>query len=189
MVLKFQEVQPGNTLDELYNTLKSLVVVEVAQYKIESDHPLTEYPFHEESKFHEFFESFSEYASPLWSARLGTHWDFSKVPFRKSSTTLDGVYKILRTGGAHSETHLKHEALAIVERFKIRFQKGATSLLIFEVAHYKLANDNGGSGFVISLGNLGEVSSFFEQLGWDDLIFIINPKHNILYVIACTDSD
>jgi hypothetical protein len=189
MVFSFHEIQPGDTLDELYNTLKSLVVVEVAQYKIQSDIPLTEYPFHEESAYHEFFESFSQYANPLWSSRLGVQWDFSRVPFRKSSSKLDGVYKILRTGGAQSETHLKDDALAIEERFRIKFQKGASSLLIFAVGHYKLSNDNGDSGFVVSLGNLGEISPFFEQLGWDDLIFIINPKFKTLYVIACTDED
>jgi len=185
----FQEVQPDHALDDLYNTLKSLVVVEVSQYKIESDTPLVDYPFHEEEKFREFFHSFSTYANPLWSSRLGITWDFSRVPFRLSTTKLDGVYKILRTGGAHSETHHSGEALQLEETLRIAFQKNAPSLFIFAVAHYKLSNDNGESGFVVSLGNLGEISPFFEQLGWDDLIFVINPKYKTLYVIACTDSD
>jgi hypothetical protein len=189
MLLSFKEVTPDSALDELCSTLKSLVVIKVGQYRIDSDIPLSEYPFHDESKYHEFFEAFSQYANPLWSSRVGMNWDFSKIPFRKSSPMLDGVYKILRTGGARNETHHMDEALRIEETLRIAFQKGAPSLLIFAVAHYKLSNENSDSGFVVSLGNLGEISPFFEQLGWDDLIFIINPKYKTLYVIACTDSD
>ncbi|MFW9768492.1 MAG: hypothetical protein ACFFEM_06695 [Candidatus Thorarchaeota archaeon] len=189
MSITFKEIPPDDALEELYNTMKSLVVVEVAQYKIESDTPLVDYSFHEESKFREFFDSFSSYASPLWSSRISMPWDFSKVPFRKSSTKLDGVYKILRTGGAHSETTHKDDALTIEETLRVAFQKGAPTLLIFAVAHYKLSSENSDSGFVVSLGNLGEISPFFEQLGWDDLMFVINPKYKTLYVIACTDTD
>ena len=189
MTFRFKEVQPDEALAELLKTLRFLVVTEVAQYKIESDVSLNEYPFHEEPKFAAFFDSFSEYASSKWTSRVDGNWDFSKVPFRKSTKKMDGIYKILRTGGAQSETYDVSEALTIEETLRIGFQKGADSLLIFAFARYKLSDTKVDTGFTVDLGNLGETSSFFEQLAWDELIFIINPKYSTLYVVACTDTD
>jgi hypothetical protein len=190
MTFSFQEVQPDYALEELYKTLRSLVVTEIAQYEIESDYPLADYPFHEEEKYRVFFDAFSEYASPLWNTRVDGEWDFSKFPFRKSARIMDGIYKLLRTGGASSETHNSDEALTVEEILRIRFQKGAATLLIFAVGQYRLSENENDTGFIApGSGNLGEISSFFEQLAWDDLIFIINPKYRTLYVIACTDED
>ena len=189
MKFSFKEVQPDEALSELLKTLRFLVVTEVAQYKIESDVSLFNYPFDEEQKYRAFFDAFSDYASPKWTSRVDGNWDFSKVPFRRSTEKMDGIYKILRTGGAQSETYNVSEALTIEETLRISFQKGAESLLIFAVPRYKLSSDKADTGYTVDMGNLGEISSFFEQLAWDELIFIINQKYKTLYVVACTDTD
>jgi hypothetical protein len=192
MTFKFTEVEPDNTLNELYQILKALVDTEVAQYDIETDIPLTDYPFQDSSKFNEFFCDLSDYANQHWTSRVNNEWDFSKVPFRKSSDKIDGLYKILRTGGAYSENYQKREALDIEEKFRKQLQKDSSNLFIFSIVNYTISDDKEGQdikGVIVDLGNIGEISSFFEQLAWDDLIFIINPKYKILYVIAFTDTD
>lgn len=192
MNFKFREVETDGTLKELYRILKHLVDTEVAQYDIETDIPLVDYPFQDASKYNEFFCDLSDYANQLWTSRVNNDWDFSKVPFRKSSDKIDGLYKILRVGGAYSENHQKKEAIKIEENLRRHFQKDSPDLFIFSIPDYKFTDDKEGQdikGFTVDLGTLGEISSFFEQLAWDDLIFIINPKYKVLYVIACTDTD
>ena len=39
------------------------------------------------------------------------------------------------------------------------------------------------------LTSLGKISPWFFQIGWDNLIFIINPDMRMMYVIAITDED
>jgi hypothetical protein len=191
-MFKFSECEPDNALKELYQILKGLVDTEVAQYNIETEIHLSDYPFNDRSKFNDFFYDLSEYANHLWALRVNNDWDFSKVPFRKSSGMIDGLYKILRTGGAYSENYSKNEALNIEEKIRRQFQKDSPDLLIFSVVDFEITDDKEGQdikGFILDLGNIGEISSFFEQLAWDDLIFIINPKFQTLYVIVFTDTD
>ena len=192
MTFKFNEMEPDDTLKELRHILKTLVDSELAQYEIETDLPLLDYPFQDSSKYNEFFQDLSDYANQQWSSRVNSDWDFSRVPFRKSSDKIDGLYKILRTGGAYSKNYQKEEALNIEEKIRRQLQKDTPNLFIFSVVSYEITIDKEGQdikGFIVDLGNLGEISSFFEQLAWDDLIFIINPKYRTLYVIAFTDTD
>ena len=192
MIFKFIECEPDNALKELYQVLKGLVDTEVAQYNIETEMHLLEYPFYDQSKFNDFLLDLSEHANHQWALRVNNDWDFSKVPFRKSSHMIAGLYKILRTGGAYSENYSKSEALNIEEKIRRQFQKDSPDLLIFSVVDFEITDDEEGQdikGSILDLGNIGEISSFFEQLAWDDLILIINPKYKILYVIAFTDTD
>jgi len=188
----FREVEPDDALKELHQILKAIVDTELAQYDIESDLLLVDYPFEDPSKYNDFFSGLSEHANQKWATRVNNDWDFSKVPFRKSSDKIDGLYKILRTGGAYSENYHKSEALNIEEKIRRRFQKDSPDLLIFSIVDFEITEDKEGQdikGSILDLGNIDEISSFFEQLAWDDLIFIINPKFHTLYVIAFTDTD
>ncbi|MFX1605420.1 MAG: hypothetical protein ACFFDD_05885 [Promethearchaeota archaeon] len=192
MNFTFRDVEADDALKELRQILKTIVDTEVAQYIIETDLSLVDYPFNDPSKYSDFFHDLSDDANQQWASRVNSDWDFSKVPFRRSSDRIDGLYKILRTGGAYSENYPKGKALKIEDKIRRQFQKDSPNLLIFSIVNFEITDDMEGQdfkGFIIDLGNIGEISSFFEQLAWDDLIFIINPKYYILYVIAFTDTD
>lgn len=196
MKLTFTEEDPDDTLEELASIL-GFVEVEVAQYFVESDEPLEYFDFGNPLEYRKFFAEFAEYANPLWSSKTGVHWDFGKTPFRVSSPTMSGVYRILRTGGAYSggredaENFEKAEAIEIEGRLREEFLKNASRLVIICIVKFDYTND--GSGGVLvdmdSYGELGEISPFFNRVAWDDLIFIINPEYSTLYVIAFTDTD
>jgi hypothetical protein len=192
LIFKFFECEPDNALKELYQALKGLVDTEVAQYNIETEIHLSDYPFHDRSKFNDFFLDLSEHANHRWALRVNNDWDFSKVPFRESSDMIDGLYKILRTGGSYSENYSKSEAQNIEEKIRRQLQKDSPNLVIFSVVEFEITDDKEDQdikGSILDLGNIGEISSFFEQLAWDDLLLIINPKYKTLYVIAFTDTD
>ncbi len=46
-------------------------------------------------------------------------------------------------------------------------------------------------GFIlpVEMLELKKISAFFENLAWDGLMFILNPDHQTLHVIALTDID
>ena len=196
MKLTFAEEDPDETLEELTSIL-GFIEVEVAQYFVESDEQLEYCDFEDPTEYKKFFTQFAEYANPLWSARTGTQWDFGRVPFRDSSSTISGVYRILRTGGAYSGAGKdayaveKTEAIEIEGQLRSGFQKNANSLHIFCIVEFTHTNDAGSSFLVdmTSYEQLGDISQFFNRIAWDDLIFIINPQYNTLYVIAFTDTD
>lgn len=157
---------------------------------IKSNQSLEGPVFENEESYSTFFKLFSDYANPLWRERVCVDWDFAKVPFRRSIERIDGLLKILRTGGAYSEEYTKNEASKIEERFRTEIQRDAPSILIFCIAKYKLYEvDDTVTGYIVQIKDLGHISSFFEQLAWDDLIFIINPRYSMMYVIAFTDTD
>ncbi|MHA2003363.1 MAG: hypothetical protein ACXACG_16050 [Candidatus Thorarchaeota archaeon] len=191
MNLKFTEVDNDETLNELYSIL-DFVEVEVAQYKIDASEPITKYDFKDPEKFKNFFEQFAADANPLWRGRARGEWDFAKVPYRESSATVKGVYRLLRTGGAYSETYEEGKASEIEEDLRKRFKKDSDSLPVFCVVESEYPDDDSTGGFTVDMKAyevLGEISSFFNLIAWDDLIFIINPKYETLYTIAYTDVD
>jgi len=195
MHLTFIEEDPDDTLLELASII-GFVEVEIAQYYVESDGHLENYDFTNIEEYRHFFTDFAEYANPIWSSRTRVEWDFNKVPFRYSSDTIMGFYRILRTGGAYSGDGTnanaleKTEASAIEARLRAGFQQNANSLQIFCVVEF--THMNAGDSFLVDMDSyeqLGDISLFFNKIAWDDLIFIINPEYGTLYVIAYTDSD
>ncbi|MHA2210283.1 MAG: hypothetical protein ACXABV_14055 [Candidatus Thorarchaeota archaeon] len=191
MPLKFTEVENDETLNELYSIL-DFVEVEVAQYKIDASEPIMKYDFKDKKQYKKFFEQFAADANPLWRGRARGEWDFAKVPFREPSDTVKGVYRLLRTGGAYSETYERGKASEIEENLRKRFKKDSESLPVFCVVKTEFPEDDPSGGFTVDMKAyevLGEISSFFNLIAWDDLIFIINPKYDTLYTIAYTDID
>jgi hypothetical protein len=196
MKLTFTEEDPDETLEEL-STILGFVEVEIAQYFVESDESLEDFDFGNPTEYRTFFSQFADYANPLWNSRMRGDWDFSKVPYRYPSDIIKGVYRILRTGGAYSGAGKdanalgKVEALEVEGRLRAGFQKNANSLHIFCIVEFTHTND-AGSSFLVDMASydqLGDISQFFNRIAWDDLIFIINPQYNTLYVIAFTDTD
>ena len=191
MPLKFTEIENDETLNEIYSIL-DFVEVEVAQYKIDTSEPLAKYDFKDPEQYKRFFEQFAEDANPLWKWRTRGEWDFTKVPYREPSDTIKGVYRLLRTGGAYSETYEKSKAMEIEQDLRNRFKKDSESLPVFCVVKSEYLDDDSSGGFTVDMKSyevLGEISSFFNLVAWDDLIFIINPKYDTLYTIAYTDVD
>lgn len=190
MSFTFTEEITDEILDRLVREV-GYVDVKVAQYRIDSEIPLDTYDFQDQEKFRLFFHQFSEYANERWKLATKTEWDFSGFPFRESSEIIKGLFRILKTGGPHGEDHSEDEATRTEERYRKGFQKGSNSLIIFCVVREDLRGEDVSSGFGVSEDILEtkEISPFFEVVAWDDLIFIINPKTNTLYVIAYTATD
>ncbi|MFX1518671.1 MAG: hypothetical protein ACFFCD_01930 [Promethearchaeota archaeon] len=167
MILSFEKIEPDEHLKELKSTLDSLVVAEVAQYQIKSDQSLESFDFENEESYSTFFKLFSDYANPLWRERVYADWDFARVPFRRSNERIDGLLKILRTGGAYSEQYTKDVAYRFEKQFRTEIQRDAPSILIFCIAKDTLSEDDDTvTGYVVQIKNLGRLSSFFEQLSW-----------------------
>lgn len=106
MVFRFEEYDPDKALLDLMNEIL-FVRVDAAQYRIESQIPLTSYEFHIQENYREFFKEFAIYANSRWKdiqAMNGTlsdsllenqltpSWDFSefsrqevRIPLLKES--------------------------------------------------------------------------------------------------------
>lgn len=107
-----------------------------------------------------------------------------------------GLFRILKTGSAYTsaegEPYTEEEAAIIEEKHRKALQRDADSLLIFCYVLDDTRGEDVSSGFGIPKEMLeirDRISPWFEAVAWDDLMFIINPKHNMLYIIAYTDSD
>ena len=71
-------------------------------------------------------------------------------------------------------------------------QGDAATLFIFCYVSEDTRGEDFSSGFGIPEEMLeirDRISPWFEAVAWDDLMFIINPQSNMLYVIAYTDTD
>ena len=187
MDFSFLEKESDETLIELSKTAGALVSTITAQYEIKTDLVLNKEFFQDEGNFSFFFKKFAEYANPFWTKKFNSIWDFSKVPFRESNSRIEGVIKILRTGGPLTEVYEKETAIAMEEEFRREFQGDSSELVIFCIANYEISDES--LSFTVDIKDLSKISNWFELLAWDDLIFIINPKYNSLYVIAFTDED
>jgi len=195
MSFEFEELE----LDELVIDLKNdihFVLVNIAQYRVDSQSKLDSYEFHQQEKYRVFFTQFGEYANPRWKQQTGKDWDFGKFPFRKSDEVIKGLFRILKTGGAYTsaegEPYTEEEAARIEEKHRKALQGDADSLHIFCYVLDDTRGEDVSSGFGVPSEMLeirDRISPWFEAVAWDDLMFIINSKHNMLYVIAYTDSD
>ena len=186
MTFNFIETEPDDALSELNNFVGVLVGSIVMQYKIETNQQLNIQFFRNQDNYILFFKEFADYANSTWNEKFSGNWDFKEVPFRESSKKIDGVIKILRTGGPYSEVFEKNIAMILEEEFRKKFQKDSSELVIFCIADYKVSES---LSFTVDIHDLGKISTWFELIAWDDLIFIINPNYNTLYVIAFTDED
>ncbi|MHA1934548.1 MAG: hypothetical protein ACW97A_04655 [Candidatus Thorarchaeota archaeon] len=189
MKLEFNEVESDEILEELNIIVGSLVETITAQYEFKFEGILKLDDFIDIKRYDSFYEQFALFANKMWMSKTGHNWDFSKVPFKSSSEKIDGLIKILRTGGAYSEEYDKAQSLEIEEGFRKRFQEDSAELGIYCIAEYNLSKSDESRSFTADIKQLGEVSSWFHQIAWDDLIFIINFEKGFLYVIALTDED
>ena len=116
--------------------------------------------------------------------KRGENWNFI-------IESIKGIYRILKTGGPHTNYFNDVETSKIDERYRKAFQKDTQTLFIFGFVKEELRGEDTSTGFIVPnyAPELGEISTFFELVAWDDLMFIINPKYNTLYVIAYTDTD
>lgn len=187
MKLVFKQIEPDDTLQSLVKLLESLVLVKAGQYLIESDIIPNREFFENPENYKMFFDSFAEFASPIWKS----DWDFRKFPFRKPSEEIDGLVSILRSGGAYSKAQSFSEAIQIEKEFKHRFRGQSSDLVVLSVVDYVYSDQETKSYGVsmTALAGLQKISRWFFQIAWDNLIFIINPDSRNLYVIAFTDED
>ncbi|MHA2135542.1 MAG: hypothetical protein ACW99J_16920 [Candidatus Thorarchaeota archaeon] len=189
LLFTFSETDPSETLLEAQTILRAMVDVEVAQYKISSIESFDASLFKDRSNYASFFEQFGRYANQNWERRTGHKWDFARTQFSTLRERIDGLVRILRTGGAYSEGQGQDEALSIERDFRMRLQGDSHDLAIICVANYGFDIREIDTGYTVDLNDLGEVSSFFNQLAWDDLVYVINTTHMMMYVIAFTDED
>ncbi len=187
MKLEFQKIEPDEAFKELLKLLESLVLVKSGQYIVESDTTLSREFFENEENYMAFFDAFAKFAHPIWKA----DWDFRKVPFRKPSDEIDGLVSILRSGGVYSKKRSFDEAVSLEKDLRKRFRGNSSDLLIYCVVDYIYSNQKTRSYTVDmkSSAELGRISSWFFHIGWDNLIFIVNPETKKLYVFAITDDD
>ncbi|MGY5853097.1 MAG: hypothetical protein RTU92_05985 [Candidatus Thorarchaeota archaeon] len=188
-MLIFTEEITDDILDELVRKLEVGAVV--AQYKIESDISLDDYEFQDEENYREFFTQFAEYANERWKVKTSVDWDFNLFPFRESSNILCGLYRVLKTGSAYGHLFSDEEAAKVEEKYRKALQRDSQSLIIFCAVCEDFRSEDVSRGFAIpdEMRELSTISSFFELVAWDGLMFVINPEFNKLYVIAFTDSD
>ncbi|MHA1908606.1 MAG: hypothetical protein ACW98Y_14995 [Candidatus Thorarchaeota archaeon] len=187
MKLKIKQINPDSTLESLVALLDSLVLVKAAQYEFESNTDVNVEFFQDASNYKSFFQQFSQQANPLWQEE----WDFSKVPYRSHSEEISGLIAILRSGGAYSDGHSFSEAHQIEEEFRFRFKGDSSELVILSMVQYEYS-DHETTSFTLDLkelSSLSQISKWFLQIAWDNLIFIINPDSRMMYVVAYTDED
>ncbi len=193
--MSFEELEPDEFILALKNEIL-FVEVNIAQYHILSQTPLADYDFEKQDSYHAFFDAFAKYANSRWKEKTGDKWDFSKFPFRKSDEIIKGLFRILKTGGAYTsdegEPYTEEEATRIEQKHRKALQGDAESLTIFCYVLEDMHGEDVSSGFGVpdEMMEIRErISPYFECMAWDDLMFIINPKHQMLYVIAYTDTD
>jgi hypothetical protein len=185
----FLEETPDDALMEISRELPTRV--HVAQYLIKCDTPLCQYEFQNEEKYSVFFSDFARYASSGWKDKTSVDWDFSKFPFREPVDTLRGVHRVLKTGGAYTQGIGEEEASRSEERLRRGLQKDSASLLIFCASNEDFRGEDVSNAFGVpeDLFELDKVSPWFEGIAWDGLMFILDPQHSVLNVIAYTDTD
>ena len=194
MSFKFTEVQKDDLFEELEQELGFVSRV-LAQYHVNSEVSLETYDFQDKDKYRSFFEQFGESENDEWKIKTDCDWDFGKFPYRELSDSTRGLVRILKTGGAYSEKngapYEDEEAVALEITYLEGFRKKASELYIFDVIVEDIRGEDVSSGFGVpeEMLELKHISSYFELLAWDDLIFIINPAYSTLYVIAYTDTD
>ena len=187
MKLGFKQIDSDKTLESLTTLLDTLVMVKAIQYQFESDLLLNHEFFRNEEKYKIFFEQFAQYANPLWQ----DDWDFRNVPFKSLSEEISGLFSVIRSGGAYSKEKTFSEASQIEKEFRHRFRGPSSELVVLSMVDYVYMNQETKSYGVnmADLTSLGKISPWFFQIGWDNLIFIINPEMRMMYVIAITDED
>lgn len=190
MSFEFTEIRTDDEiLTDVFNTLRSLVLTIMGYYKISGHEQLSQSYFRNEDNYRAFFNEFARFANDFWSIETNFPWDFSSVPYKESSEQIDGLIKILRTGGAHSECYSIAETNEIEENFRTYLQSDSSQLLIFSIGEYRLSEDEDNKSFSVGSRDVVNVSAWFFDLAWDDLMFIINPDTREMIVIAITDED
>jgi len=189
----FSQTEADHIVNDLIDSLGEVIAQKiVAHYKIETSQFLEEYDFNDKLKFAHFMADFADFANSRWKIETNCDWDFRKVPFRTSAEKVQGLIKIFQIGGAYSPGIGEERALDLEQRFRKIFQENSDKIFIFCIAEYNFAENSDEKSFTINMktyDSLKSISSWFSLIAWDDLMLIVNPIINDLYVIALTDED
>ncbi len=189
----FYQTEADYVVNELIESLGDVIAQKiVAHYKIETTQSLEKYNFNDKLKLASFMADFADFANSRWKNETNRDWEFRNVPFRTSAEKVQGLIKVFQSGGACSPGIGEERALDLEKRFRDSFQQNSDKIFIFCVAEYNFAESSDGKSFTVNMktyDSLKNISSWFSLVAWDDLMFIINPKSNDLYVIALTDED